>query len=144
MTTEIDARVQKLFDKLLAKKKEVESLEKPSSNKTNLSFPFDMLKSERMNIQTASSEQIVHALAFLITKAQAYEEACKFLEVKIPFVWGGSSFDDWKQDMSARVSRLNIAEKKKELAELEVKINNVVSPEQRRLMEIDALTKALA
>lgn len=143
MTTEIDSKIQKLFDRLQAKKKELEALEKPFSPKTNLSFPSDLAKSDRMNIQTANTEQIVHAMALLIGKVATFDQACKALDTKLPFSWGGSSFEDWQHDMQQRVARLSTQEKRKEFNDLEKKLNNIVSPEQRRMMELEAITKAL-
>jgi len=142
-TNEIDAKVQKLFERLQTKKREVELLEKTGNYKTNLSFPLDLLRVTRINIHTANVSDITHALAFLISSATAWEEACKVLEVKMDFIWGGYSLAEWKYDMHQRVSRINITDKKKELLDLEKKLNNVVSPEQRRLLEIEAITKAL-
>lgn len=143
MTENIDVKVQKLFERLSIKKKEVAALEKPAIYKTNLSFPFDVNKSERLNIQTATIEQVAHAFAFLIGHVTSFDQALKKLGAEVEFVWGGSTFDDWEHDMTQRVSRLNITQKKKELADLEKKLNNVVSPEQRRVMEVEELTKAL-
>lgn len=142
-TTNPDEVVNKLFAKLQEKKKILESLEKPQF-KTNLSFGYSTESSTRTNIYTVSdTDVLVSMAAFLMERAKMHKEASDLLEVKSDFKWLGFSLEEWLHDLKTRASKINIDAKRKEFKQLEDKLNTLVSPEQRRLMELEAISKAL-
>lgn len=139
-----DQMIESLFAKLQDKKKAIEAIEKPHF-KTNLSFGWSEENlGDRINIHTVTSvPKIVQMVAFLMQRQAAFQEAVKFLEVDADFTWLGFSLEDWLHDLKARAGKINIDAKRKEFKNLEDKLNSLVSPEQRRLMELEAITKAL-
>ena len=53
------------------------------------------------------------------------------------------TYDDWIADCKKRLSVLGLRTKKDNLAQLEKRLDAIVSPEQRRQMELDAISKML-
>jgi hypothetical protein len=51
--------------------------------------------------------------------------------------------DEWKEDFQTRVNQISVQEKRKELAELESRLNAIISPELKAQMELDAIAKLL-
>lgn len=142
--TNPDEMVNKLFAKLQEKKKLIESLEKPRW-KTNFSFGYNADSSNRINLQIVSdTDKLVEMAAFLLDKARSHKEASDLLEVKSEFKWLGFTLEEWMSDIKTRANKINIEARKKELKQLEEKLNGLVSPEQRRLMDLEAVAKALA
>ena len=142
MSTELDQKVALLFEKLEAKKAEITKAEKPKWE-TNCSYKADS-SSTSTNIQAVSDVGIlVTILANLKIHEWAWYEACSTLGVKLPFKHQSYTIDEWLTDIQTRINKLEIDNKKAELKALEDKINLVVSPEQRRALEIAAIEKSL-
>lgn len=143
MATNTDAKVQALIDLVKVKKEEIKKAEKPNWV-TNCSFRYSEDRAEGFNIQTITdTDKLVHALAFLKTRAAAYDEAAAELGVKGGFSWLGFSIEDWTSDFKTRVDKVNIAKKKKELELLEERLDKLISPELKAQMELDEITKML-
>lgn len=141
--TNPDEIVNKLFAKLQEKKKVLEGLENPSY-KTNLSFGYTPETSTRVNIHTVTDVNVLVGMAaFLLERSKANVEAAKLLEVKSEFKWQGYSLEDWLHDLKTRANKINIDAKRKEYKTLEEKLNGLVSPEQRRILELEAIAKSL-
>jgi hypothetical protein len=81
--------------------------------------------------------------AFLIDRKDKSESAAKELGVDYNFTWLGFSVDEWKEDFQTRVNQISVQEKRKELAELESRLNAIISPELKAQMELDAIAKLL-
>jgi hypothetical protein len=142
--SEKDKVVEQLFAQLQKKKDEIAKTEKPNWL-TNCSFSFNRSGSDRMNIQTVSDiDVLVDALASLVEKEKAYKEAAKTLGHSGTFKWNGFTVEEWTADFQTRVNKINITVKKKEFADLEARLDKLVSPEKREAMELEALSKLLA
>lgn len=138
-----DDVINALFAKLQEKKKAIEAIEKPNF-KTNLTFGYNPENPTRINIHTVTdTDVLIRMLGFLMKEAELHNLAAEKLELKSTFKWQGFTLEDWMHDIKARVGKINIDAKRKEFKQLEDKLNSLVSPEQRRLMEIEAITKAL-
>ena len=59
------------------------------------------------------------------------------------FTWLGFTVDEWKDDFQTRVNQISIQEKRKELSEIESRLNSLISPELRAQMELEAITELL-
>jgi hypothetical protein len=81
--------------------------------------------------------------AFLIDRKEKSENAAKELGVDYKFTWLGFSVDEWKNDFQTRVNQISIQEKRKELAEIESRLNAIISPELKAQMELEAISKLL-
>ena len=65
------------------------------------------------------------------------------LGTKYQFKWLGFTFDQWKADIKTRIDKIQISKKKKELEELEVRLDKLISPELKQQMELEEITKLL-
>ncbi len=140
-----DEIVLALLEKVKTKKAELKTLDRPTWL-TNCSFSYNSegaSASERINIQTADINTLVHVYAFLMEKEKALVVAGEELGVNVTVKWQASPFKNWKEDIKTRISILNISSKKKELEELENRVNALVSPEQRRELELAELSKLI-
>ena len=140
---EIDKIVQDLFKVVQTKKDEIAKAEKPSWE-TNCAFGFFPETSQRINLQVISEvPDLVNILAFLIEKNKNFDEAQEILETNLKFKWLGFTFDQWKSDIKTRLDKIQISKKKKELNELEIRLDKLVSPELKQQMELDEIKKLL-
>ncbi len=137
-----DDIVLQLLAKVEEKKKQIGNAERPSWI-TNCSFGFDPSSNSRINIQVVKDlETLVDIHAFLTAKYGHYRASLKELgvaEKDAPFKWLGFTFDQWVSDLFTRLNGLRIKAKKDELATLEARVNSLVSPEQRRQIELAKL-----
>lgn len=138
-----DVKVQALIDLVKKKKEEIKKAEKPNWI-TNCSFRYTEDKADGFNIQTITdTDKLIQALAFIKTRAGAYEDAAFDLGLKSTFTWLGYSLEDWTTDFKTRVDKVNISKKKKELELLEERLDKLISPELKAQMELDEITKML-
>jgi transposase len=81
--------------------------------------------------------------AFLLDRKNKSEDASKELGVDYNFTWLGFTLDEWKNDFQTRVNQISIQEKRKELAEIEARLNAIISPELKAQMELEAISEIL-
>jgi hypothetical protein len=55
----------------------------------------------------------------------------------------GYSADDWFADLKKRLATINLRAEEEQLANLESRLNQVLSPEERRRIEVELLAKEL-
>ncbi|PPD55568.1 MAG: hypothetical protein CTY12_00905 [Methylotenera sp.] len=147
MADNIDDKVRGLFEVLQKQKEKVEQAEQETKQswKTKCSISIPTLSPTPINIQTANQSLVLGIGASLLTYQQATAEAAKRLGLEEDVSeYNGASIDDWFADLKKRVAVIGITEKRKSLVELEKRLDAIVSPEQRRQMELEALTKELA
>ena len=144
--TDTDAIVLQLLDKVEEKKKQIGEAERPAW-RTNCSFGYDVNSNTRLNIQTIKDlDVLVDIYGFLTEKFERYNKSVKDLKLdkEAPdFKYLGFSFKDWASDIQTRIEGLRIKNKKDELAKLEARVNSLVSPEQRRKIELAKLVEEI-
>lgn len=140
-----DEIVQELIDVVKVKKAEIAKAEKPKWL-TNCSYPYgEENGSVRVNLNTVTQEKtLVAILADLLTRKKAHEEAQYILGSKVPFTWGGYTFDDWKGDIQTRLFKIQITDKKKELELLEARLDKLISPELKAKLELEEIQSILS
>lgn len=135
--------VDELFSLLEKKKAEIAQAEKPNWI-TNCSFPLSKNNSDRLNIQVVSEPvQLIEALSTLLEKEAAFEKANTILGEKATFKWGGFTVEEWTADFKTRLSKINIANKKRELADLESRLSKHISQEKRDEMDLADIANKL-
>jgi hypothetical protein len=141
MADKADETIKKLFNVIQVKKAEIEKLDKPSWI-TNCSFP---LKSGgNMNLHTITDlEKIVEVYASIISDDKAFAEASKDLGCNYNFKIAGYTVEEWKSDLKTRFDKLQIKSKQSELANLEKRLDQLVSPEMKRQLELEEIEKML-
>ena len=139
-----DQIVKELFDTVQEKKLAIEKAERPCWQ-TNGNFGYSANSAhDRTDIKLVTDvRKIVDMLAFLIDRKEKSEKAATELGVEYNFKWLGFTIDEWKNDFVTRVNQISIMEKRKELAEIEARLNLVLSPELRAEMEVEAISKLL-
>jgi hypothetical protein len=143
MANETDKVVQQLFEVVQKKKAEIAKAEKPNWT-TNCAFRYNKDSSASTNIQVcADVEELIGMLGFLIEKQNAFNAAQEILGTTHKFKWGGFSVEDWTNDISTRINKIQIGNKKKELEALEARLDKLVSPELKAQMELAEISKLL-
>ena len=139
-----DELVKELFDSVQTKKLAIEKAEKPCWQ-TNCMFAYTADSAhDRKDIRIlVDIRKIVDMLAFLIDRKEKSEKSAQELGVSYSFKWLGFSFEEWKSDFQTRVNQILIQEKRKEFAEIEARLNTIISPELKAKMELDAITELL-
>lgn len=142
--TKIDDKVKLLFDTVQKKKLVIEQAEKPCWE-TGCMFGFSANSAhDRSDIRTITDlRKIVDMYAFLIDRKEKSEKSAKELSVPYEFTWLGFKIDEWKDDFQTRVNQISLKEKVKELAEIESRLNAIISPELRAKMELEAISNLL-
>lgn len=147
----IDQRVLSLLQAVKQKKAEITLIEKKPNWKTNLSFSFseDIKITDRINLHVISSlEKLIEIYSFLDTKESQWKKSIadmnlsNEISLKDP-MWLSFSISDWKKDVISRSEMILLNNKKKELEALESKIDKLITPEQRREIELEKLEKDL-
>lgn len=145
MTTNVtDQKVKELFDLVQSKKLAIEKAERPCW-KTSGNFGYSTNSAhDRTLIATITDvRKIVEMYAFLMEREDKSESAAKELSVDYKFTWLGFTVEEWKEDFQTRVNQVSIQEKRKELAEIEARLNSLISPELKAQMELEAISKLL-
>ena len=139
-----DQLVKELFDQVQEKKLAIEKAEKPCQQ-TSCTFAYSADSAhDRKDIRVMNDvRKIVDMLAFLIDRKEKSEKAAQELGVEHKFTWLGFSLDEWKSDFQTRVNQISIQERRKELAEIEARLNAIISPELKAQMELEALAALL-
>lgn len=145
--TTTDDAVMELLVLVGRKKEEIKRAKKRPAWKTNLSIGKEEPGSAagRVNIMTRTDpNEIVDWYVFLDQKEAGIEIAAKELGLPVDLTWLGYPIADWKEDLRSRATQLSVDIKKKEIEALDKRVNKLVSPDQRREMELKALQQILA
>lgn len=142
----IDDIVLELLKKVEEKKKQIGNAERPSWI-TNCSFGYNSDTNARINIQVVTDiAQLVEMHSFLLSKAYNFSLSLTHLKLdskEVPFKHLGFTVDQWFSDIETRINGLRLKSKRDELAKLEERVNALVSPEQRRAIELEKLMKEI-
>lgn len=138
----IDQTIQTLFTKVGERKKKVAALETEvaKSWKTNCTFRLIGAVSPT-NITTASVEVVEEIATHIVMIERARVAAGAELDRQLSTKIQGYEFSDWFADLNKRFAMINIREEKKQLEDLEKRLNSVLSPEERRRLEVEALAR---
>ncbi len=146
MATKQDKEILTLIKEVKAKEELIEKSEKPSW-KTNLLFSFvEGTRNSAININVEKDiEKLIKMVSFLLERSTSYEAASKVLEISEPpqFKYDGYSLDDWISDIKTRTTKILINEEKQKLAMLKERLGKLISPEQQRELELEAIKKEL-
>lgn len=143
MKNKQDELVQSLIALTEQKKKAIAKAEKPSWQ-TNCSFSFNPEGSNRINIQTVGELDVLsRMLGFLIQMKDSHDQAIIKLGLTLPFKWMGFTLQEWENDFITRVDKIQITQKKKELTDLQTRLDKLISPELKAKMELEDIQKML-
>lgn len=144
MADQMDTKVMALFEVLRTRRAAVEHdeslLKKKWVTNTSLQLPS---RTTPMNIITATEAAVRQAMIELLQMQDYSRQADEALDLPVNDKFGGYFYSEWKDDLRRRMTQLKLKEKKAELADLESRLNLIVSPEQRRAMELAEISKSL-
>ena len=148
-----DDIVMELLKKVKQKKDEIASAKKKPGWKTNCSISFESISTrkrsdpvqDRVNIQVERNTRKLTELYVMLLQMEEYHaKATTELGFPEDLTFLAYPIMDWKADLKTRAVQLSIDAKQEEVKALDKRVNSIVSPEQRRAMEIKALTELLA
>jgi hypothetical protein len=143
MTDTIDSKIGTLLEELRKRQQDVKQAERESQQKwqTNCSFTGIFPKPRPINLQTATPEGLKAVVRELIVIRNAELESSAILEQPADYSVDGYSIDAWLADCKKRAAIQNLREKQNKLEQLQTRLDAIVSPEQKRQMELDAISK---
>lgn len=141
-----DKKTLALIEEVRRRRKDIAESEKPAF-RTNCSFSYSEGKqSDTVNLHVERDLQtLIKIVGFISGKRQEYEYAVGALGIENApaFTWNGYSAEDWTGDVKLRIGKIQVNAKRQKLAELESRLNQIVSPELRQQMELEAIAKEL-
>jgi len=150
--SDLDKTINALFDQLSAKKAALAAAEKQLKTeypgwKTNCNFRSPAT-GETTNITTADLAAVVTITGQIHLQKTAQQLGAEFLEkAGIPIAVTGEiqgyPLDQWLHDLVKRGKTIRIREQKVEIEKLDARLNAVVSPEERRRLEVEALAREI-
>ena len=142
MTTSLDEKINELLLVLKSKREtlELHQSRSKSSWRTNCSF---LLNDSHINLQTVRTSGIVSMVSYLLQQREAEKKACELLNIEFRDKIHNYSYDAWLEDCQKRASYLHIREQENQLNALESKLNQLVSPDKRRELELELLAKSI-
>lgn len=144
MAKSVDEQVMDMLRKVEAKKAEIKAAEqKPRWITTGSLGLSDSVHDKVSIITTKDSAVLMNLYSFLLMKEEYLERSAKEMGLAFEPAYQGFKISDWQADLKTRAAQLSIENKKKELALLDKRVNGLVSPDQRRAMELEALSKEL-
>lgn len=144
-----DDKIMQLLDTVQKQKEAIAQAERPSY-RTNMTFSFvDGDLSKAVNLRTVSDVgQLIKIASYVRYSAAAYEEAAKAIlgvDEKPPaFLWCNYTATDWTHDIKLRVGQLRLKIQRDRLADLESRLDKILTPERRRELELLAIERELA
>lgn len=142
----VDQAVLQLLTKVREKKEAIKAVKHPRwlTSCTISTQPGSTNVQDRVNIQTIRDEQkLVEIAAFLLRYKNDMNDAAQYLGLDYNFTYMNYPIAHWLNDIEVRVSMLRVETQKKELDELNKRVDKLVTTEQRREMELLELQKIL-
>lgn len=137
----VDEKVQRLIAEVKRRRAELSALKKPQwLTSCSLQLPGF----ERINIQV---EQDIQLLAVAHGVLRKMEDSMDYLFdrllISIDRRWNGYLIQDWTDDIELRLKITQIQDQQKHLAKLELALDGLLSPEQRRELELARIEQEL-
>ena len=152
MAKSTDEAVLELLKKVQKQKEELRAATKKPNWLTTCTIAYNpnSAVADRINIMTVRDKSVlIDIYAFLLCKEQytlLAMEQLKLLSdpetVKIEYM--GYPISSWLADLKTRMEQIQVDDKKKDIEALDKRINGLVSLEQRRELELEAIQKELA
>lgn len=140
-----DKRIESLIQQVREQKRAIASAERPHW-KTNCSFQ-SRHGGQSINLQVETNQRLLVETAALLMSFEkeftAAAAALGFQSDAMPPLWAGFPVVDWIHDIRLRLAKLQINERKSKLESLETRLSAIVSPEQRRAMELQEIEREL-
>jgi hypothetical protein len=141
---ELDQTIQLLFQKLNERKAKVAELKAQIAKSWKTNGTFKMIgATATTNIQTASSFVIEELAVQVCVLSNAQGHAGALLGQPVSVKIQNYTIEDWFADFKKRLATINLRLEEEQLEILEQRLNQVLSPEERRRIEVELLAKEL-
>lgn len=140
-----DQKTLDLIAEIKRRKAEISKSERPNY-RTNCTFGYEEKSSNTINLQTLTDvKTLIQIASFLQDREESYKKTVALLEVEAApdFTWSGFMVKEWLEDIKARINKVQIGTKKKQLEALEARAKLIISPELQREMELEAIANEL-
>lgn len=143
MHSKVDKEVLEMLAKIKQQSEEIQKAKNTRPQwKTHCSYPLD--GTNKINIMTVKDfDSLIQVYVLLEVTQHFWENANRDLGLQTEPKVANFSVSDWKDDIKTRVEMLKHEAKVKKFKELDARINSLVSVEQRRVLELEALKKEL-
>lgn len=142
-----DQKTLGLIDLIKQKKLEIAKSEKPSY-KTNCSFVYiEGRLNDSINIHAEFDvRKLICMVAFIQEKEASYANAARTLKIDSPppFTWNGYSANEWIEDLTMRIKKIQVGTERTKLEALLERLNKIISPELKAQLELEAIESELA
>lgn len=146
MSNKSDELVLQLLAKVKEKKAKIAAVDRPQwVTSCTVGYNPDVV-TDRINIQTVTDvNKLVDLFGFILAKEEQSHKARKALGIwdTLAFKWMGFTVAQWEHDFRSRIAKIQINAEKAELDALEKRIDSLITVEQRRELELQALAKEL-
>lgn len=140
----IDQTIQALFSKLSERKAKVAQLREDVAKSWKTTGVFRPIGStSTVNLQTATADMLDEVAAHVVLLSNALAEAATKLNRTNKQKIQGFSSADWFSDLQKRFAAIEVREEERQLEALEARLNQVLSPDERRRIEVELLAKEL-
>ena len=141
---DIDATIRELFKKLEERKVKVAEVRKVTQKGwvTNGTWKVPFTATV-INIQTLPEDQLYLVAGEIVKSAESIRIGASILNGEYSKKVQGYQIEEWEADLRKRKAMIEIRSEEAKLAELEARLNSVLSPDDRRRIEVELLTKAL-
>ncbi len=139
-----DQIVEDLIKKAAEKEAKIGKIE-GYSPQTNMMLPNNRDGGAGVALNTVgSADDLVFLLSKIRSTKNDFEETAKSIGAKVkPFKWGGYTYGDWEADIKARINRLALQSEKASLRKLRNRLDDLMSPEQKRELELKKIAAEL-
>ena len=140
---EIEVQIRKLSEALKLKEQELETTRAAATGGwiTTCQWPLPTGRGVSTNIQTCDQYMLVRLMADVLMQFDALDAAATELgwTHHISQVEGFKR-EQWKQDLHKRAAMITLRGREQKVAEMRQRIAGVTSEEERRRLEVEALT----
>ena len=122
---------------------EIDDVASKKPRKTFGQMPWPT-SAEYVNINNINANGVIILLGDMLAWRRSYAEALTLLGLSTDEIkWGDYLFDDWIEDLKTRYAQATLASQLSELNAIERKLAALISPEQKRRNEINAIADSL-
>ena len=132
--------IEQLISQVNAKSKEIKDI-KNSDWKTCCSIDFN----GKTNLHVENDvSKLISILAYLELINEKALKLSKELDLGIKDITiQGYVFKDWKHDITLRINKIRIKQKQDQLDKMQARLDDILSPEQKRKFEIERIKKEM-
>jgi len=141
---DIDVTIRELFKRLEERKAKVAEVRKATQKGwvTNGTWKVPFTATV-ISIQTLPEDQLYLVAGEIVKSSESIRIGLSILGGEPTTKVQGYELRDWEADLRKRKAMIQIRSEEAKLDELEARLNSVLSPEDRRRIEVELLAKAL-